>query len=453
MGYISVLADFSSRYLFSYIYTAIPTVNKSILKIAVPAILSNVIVPLLGLVDLTIAGHIGDAVTIGAVSVGATMFSLSDWNFGFLRMGTSGLTAQAYGARDRRQMSVMLFRSVALALLLGIAIVALQSPIRWLLLAAISPSEAVHTHASQYFSIIIWGAPATLATMSLTGWFIGMQNSTYPLAVSMVVNVVNIVCSLCFVFAMRLGFIGIPLGTLAAQWCGFILSAFFAARMMRKETLGYAPRVEEMLRGLGRFFSVNRDIFLRSLCVMAVMLFFTATGARSGNMTLAVNALFMQLYLLYSHFMDGFAYAGEALVGKYAGAADKHSLRRCVSHLFAWGWSLAAIFAFAYGVFNHEVMSLFSDNEVVAFAAAYRWWIALAPIAGMAAFIWDGVFVGLTATRQMLLSLAGATAVYFAIYFLSPFPDANSSLWTAFLTYLAVRGVILWLCFARKNEY
>lgn len=428
--------------------------NKSILKIAVPAILSNVIVPLLGLVDLTIAGHIGDAVTIGAVSVGATMFSLTYWNFGFLRMGTSGLTAQAYGARDRRQMSVMLFRSVSLALLLGIAIVALQSPIRWLLLAAISPSEAVHTHASQYFSIIIWGAPATLATMSLTGWFIGMQNSTYPLAVSMVVNVGNIVCSLCFVFAMRFGFIGIPLGTLAAQWCGFILSAFFAARMMRKETLGYAPRAEEMLRGLGRFFSVNRDIFLRSLCVMAVMLFFTATGARSGNMTLAVNALFMQLYLLYSHFMDGFAYAGEALVGKYAGAADKHSLRRCVSHLFAWGWSLAAIFAFAYGVFNHEVMSLFSDKpEVVAFAAAYRWWIALAPIAGMAAFIWDGVFVGLTATRQMLLSLAGATAVYFAIYFLSPFPDANSSLWTAFLTYLAVRGVILWLCFARKNEY
>lgn len=428
--------------------------NKSILKIAVPAILSNVIVPLLGLVDLTIAGHIGDAVTIGAVSVGATMFSLTYWNFGFLRMGTSGLTAQAYGARDRRQMSVMLFRSVALALLLGIAIVALQSPIRWLLLAAISPSEAVHTHASQYFSIIIWGAPATLATMSLTGWFIGMQNSTYPLAVSMVVNAVNIVCSLCFVFAMRLGFIGISLGTLAAQWCGFILSAFFAARMMRKETLGYAPRVEEMLRGLGRFFSVNRDIFLRSLCVMAVMLFFTATGARSGNMTLAVNALFMQLYLLYSHFMDGFAYTGEALVGKYAGAADKHSLRRCVSHLFAWGWSLAAIFAFAYGVFNHEVMSLFSDKpEVVAFAAAYRWWIALAPIAGMAAFIWDGVFVGLTATRQMLLSLAGATAVYFTIYFLFPLADANDCLWTAFLAYLAVRGVILWLCFARENRY
>lgn len=428
--------------------------NKSILKIAVPAILSNVIVPLLGLVDLTIAGHIGDAVTIGAVSVGATMFSLTYWNFGFLRMGTSGLTAQAYGARDRRQMSVMLFRSVALALLLGIAIVALQSPIRWLLLAAISPSEAVHTHASQYFSIIIWGAPATLATMSLTGWFIGMQNSTYPLAVSMVVNVVNIVCSLCFVFAMRLGFIGIPLGTLAAQWCGFIFSAFFAARMMRKETLGYAPRVEEMLRGLERFFSVNRDIFLRSLCVMAVMLFFTATGARSGNMTLAVNALFMQLYLLYSHFMDGFAYAGEALVGKYAGATDKHSLRRCVSHLFAWGWSLAAIFAFAYGVFNQEVMTLFSDKpEVVAFAAAYRWWIALAPIAGMAAFIWDGVFVGLTATRQMLLSLAGATAVYFTIYFLFPLADANDCLWTAFLAYLAVRGVILWLCFARENRY
>lgn len=290
--------------------------------------------------------------------------------------------------------------------------------------------------------------------MSLTGWFIGMQNSTYPLAVSMVVNAVNIVCSLCFVFAMRLGFIGIPLGTLAAQWCGFILSAFFAARMMRKETLGYAPRINEMLHGLGRFFSVNRDIFLRSLCVMAVMLFFTATGARSGNMTLAVNALFMQLYLLYSHFMDGFAYAGEALVGKYAGAADKRSLRRCVSHLFAWGWSLAAIFAFAYGVFNHEVMSLFSDKpEVVAFAAAYRWWIALAPIAGMAAFIWDGVFVGLTATRQMLLSLAGATAVYFTIYFLFPLADANDCLWTAFLAYLAVRGVILWFCFTRENRY
>ena len=428
--------------------------NRRILHIALPAIVSNITVPLLGLIDVAIVGHLGSAAYIGAIAVGGMIFNVMYWLFGFLRMGTSGMTSQALGQRNLTEAVRLLVRSMGVALAVALVMILLQVPLRQTALSVMQPSATVREFAEVYFDILIWGAPAMLCLYSLTGWFIGMQNSRMPMVIAITQNVVNIVASLGFVFGLGMKVEGVALGTLVAQYAGFLMAVVMWVVAYGRLWKHFQSEALFAWRSMKGFLGVNRDIFLRSLCVMAVMLFFTATGARSGNMTLAVNALFMQLYLLYSHFMDGFAYAGEALVGKYAGAADKRSLRRCVSHLFAWGWSLAAIFAFAYGVFNHEVMSLFSDKpEVVAFAAAYRWWIALAPIAGMAAFIWDGVFVGLTATRQMLLSLAGATAVYFTIYFLFPLADANDCLWTAFLAYLAVRGVILWFCFARENRY
>ncbi len=427
--------------------------NKEILKLAVPSILSNIIVPLLGLIDLSIAGHIGTAAFIGAVSVGATMFSLTYWNFGFLRMGTSGITAQAFGARNKTLMSVTLCRAVALALVLGLALIAVRAPLGRLFLWVIAPSAEVEAMASEYFQIIIWGAPAMLATMGLTGWFIGMQNTRYPLVVALAVNFINIGASVSLVFVAKLGFEGIPLGTLIAQWCGFALSIAFAARLLRKSGIAVSIRLRELTDGIGRFFRINSDIFLRSLCMMAVMLWFTAAGAREGNMTLAVNALFMQLYMLYSNFMDGFAYAAEALVGKFCGSEDNASMRRCIRALFRWGWGLAIVFALCYGGLNKPMMHMFSDDvSVIANASRYSLWLCVVPLAGVGAFLWDGVFVGLTASRCMLLSLVGGSAVFFLLALNTHLlPDPNHGLWLAYSAFLSVRGLILWLIFRREQ--
>ena len=291
--------------------------HRRIFAIAVPAIVANIVVPLLGLLDLAIAGHIGATAMIGAVAVGATMFNLTYWNFGFLRMGTSGMTAQAFGRNDRMDCASLFVRSSIVATAIGMAIVVLQVPLRELLLWAIEPSSNVRVLVVRYFGICVWGAPALLATMSISGWFVGMQNSVYQMIVSISVNVTNIIASLLLVFVFDAGFVGIAVGTLIAQWVGALLAFALAVRLARRHGLPQFRVSRDSFAGMGRFFKINTHIFLRSLCMMAVMLFFTSAGARSGDTVLAVNALIMQLFVVYSYFMDGIAYAvteGETLV-------------------------------------------------------------------------------------------------------------------------------------------
>ena len=428
--------------------------DKNILKIAIPAIISNIIVPLLGLIDLTIAGHLGATEFIGAIAVGATMFNLTYWNFGFLRMGTTGLTAQAFGSRDRRQMAENLYRSTALAILLGIGIIILQRPVEWLLLEAIGPTEETRRLASEYFRICIWNAPAVLANMSISGWFVGMQNSIWPMTTAIAINIINIAVSLACVYLAGMGFAGIAVGTLAAQWAGLAMSMAIAWKFRKTSQL---PTISDcskrLLRGISGYFKLNGDIFLRSVCIMIVTLFFTSAGARTGDLTLAVNAIIMQLYMFYSYFMDGFAFAAEALTGRFAGAADETNLKKYVLRLFVWGAIVTTAFATIYGLGGNAIFTMLTDQTAVRAAASdYIIWAAVIPIAGMAAFIWDGVFVGLTATRQMLASLAVATAVFFTLFFcLTVIPDANDRLWTAFISYLFIRGFILTVAFRQRK--
>ena len=421
--------------------------DRQILRIALPSIVSNIIVPLLGLIDLTIAGHLGATAFIGAVSVGATMFNLTYWNFGFLRMGTSGMTAQACGAGDLHEALRILFRSVTLAIAIGAAIIVLQYPIRWILLYAISPGEEVRGYVLTYFGICVWGAPALLSTLAVSGWFLGMQNSFYPMAVSISVNIVNIVASLLCVFVLGMGFAGIAVGTLVAQWAGFAISLILLAKTIRKKGIPVKIDRVGLFSRMGRFFRVNGDIFMRSLCLMLVTLFFTSAGARSGDTVLAVNALIMQLFMLYSYFMDGFAFAGEALAGKFAGEGNIKALRRCTTRLFMWGTAVMLLFSAAYGLAGNGIMSLLTDDvSVLTAASPYRWWAAAIPVAGMAAFIWDGIYIGLTATRGMLAALFAATAMFFLCYYglelILPGIEPNFRLWTAFIVYLASRGII-----------
>lgn len=420
--------------------------NREILKIALPAIVTNVTIPLLGLLDTAVSGHLDPtrgAAFIGAVSVGAMMFNLIYWNLGFLRMGTSGMTAQAFGRGHRGESATVLGYATLMAAGIGLGIILLQWPLQWLAMLAIDPSPGVRGLAITYFHIGVWGTPATLMSSAVKGWFLGMQDSRSPMVISIGENVANIVLSLALVYLAGMGFKGIILGTVLAQWGGFL----YAAGLLRRKH----PAVVAMLNLSGlrdkrfakRFFLVNSNIFLRSSLIMLVTLFVMAVGARKGDMVLAVNSLIMQLLTLFSYFMDGVAFAGEAVVGKYDGRGDRQSERSCVRHLFAWAIALTVVASALYALFPRAIFAtLTSDMAVVDASMRYRWWVAAIPVAGMAAFVWDGVFIGLTRTRPMLMAMAVAVAAFFAIYGLTPSTMGNHGLWLAFVCYLSIRGLV-----------
>lgn len=416
--------------------------NRRILAIALPSIVTNITVPLLGLIDITIAGHLGRTEYIGAIAVGAMMFNLIYWNFGFLRMGTAGMTAQAFGRGDHKGAAHVLLRAVSLAAAIAAAILVLQVPLQWLLLGVIDPSPEVTDFAEQYFYICVWGAPAMLIDMAIKGWFIGMQDSRTPMFMAIGINVANLVISLSAVFLFDMGFRGIPAGTVAAEYAGMAYGIAVIVRRHRHLLHHLDLRNTFATGEMRRFFGINSDIFLRSACLMAVNLFFVSVGARSGDVTLAVNALIMQLFTLYSYFMDGFAFSGEALAGRYAGAHDRKSLHSCIRHIFGWGAGVAALFTMAYAFGAEFIFGLITDNAaVVAAALQYHWWCVAIPVAGMAGFVWDGVYIGLTATREMLITILLSCLTFFALYFAMPASMGNDRLWLAFVAYLAMRGL------------
>ena len=425
--------------------------DREILHIALPSIVSNITVPLLGLVDVAITGHLGSAAYIGAIALGGMLFNVVYWIFGFLRMGTSGLTAQALGAGKREETIEWLLRSQTIGMGIAVALLLLQVPIRELALLVMQPTEEVRAFTVTYFNICIWGAPATLGLFGLNGWFIGMQNSRVPMAIAITQNVVNILASLCFVFGLGMKVEGVALGTLIAQWCGFLMGAFLCLRYVDlplcRVFIGRTVKSLFDRQSMLRFFEVNRDIFFRTICIVSVMLFFTSAGSWQGEVILAVNTLLMQLYLLVSYVMDGFANAGEALSGKYYGAGDRSSLRLTVRRLFVWATLMATGFTVVYVLGGKPFLGLLTDEpSVVEASADYVWWAYLIPFVSMGAFMWDGIFIGLTASRQMLQSMFAAAVTFFVLYYLLHPSLGNHGLWAAFLAFLLVRGgVQTWL--------
>ena len=423
-------------------------VNRKILALALPSIASNITVPLLGLCDVTIMGHIGGATSIAAIAVGSMIFNVMYWLFGFLRMGTSGITAQAYGRGGG--MLEILKSSLLMALLLGAAIVVLQVPLQWLSFWLMQMQDDVSQLCIHYYYICVWGAPAMLGLYSLMGWFIGMQDTRTPMMIAIGQNVMNILLSLFLVIVLHLGIVGVALGTMLSQWAAFLAALLFAKRKVEEKglqrPLGFTQKTLKRL--LTPHFRVYLDIFLRTLCLVAVNLYFTSAGSAQGALTLAANTLLMQFFMFFSYVMDGFAFAGEALAGKSYGAGDGVTLRRVVRLLFGWGLAVAAIFTVAYWLLGTEVLRLLtSDAEVVTAAEGYMAWAVLIPAAGMAAFVWDGIFIGITETRGMLWSCLVASVAFFAIYLLLAPIMANHALWLALLVYLALRGLLQTLIF------
>lgn len=421
--------------------------NRRILHLAIPSIVSNITVPLLGLVDVTIVGHLGATAYIGAIAVGGLLFNILYWNFGFLRMGTSGLTSQAYGRKDKDAEIRVLVQAVSVGLFSALAMLILQYPIERLAFRLLDTSAEVEQYAVTYFRICIWGAPAVLAQYGFTGWFIGMQNSRYPMYIAIVMNVINIVCSSCFVFLFGMKVEGVALGTVVAQYSG-VMMAWGLWFYNYKELRGRITfKGSLQLIAMRRFFAVNRDIFLRTLCLIGVTTFFTSTGASQGDVILAVNTLLMQLFTLFSYIMDGFAYAGEALSGRYVGACNLVQLKRAVKALFGWGIGLSLVFTLLYGIGGKNFLGLLTnDTIVIETAGHYFYWVLAIPLAGFAAFLWDGILIGATATRFMLWAMLVASGSFFVIYYCFSGATNNHMLWLAFLVYLALRGIMqtLW---------
>lgn len=416
--------------------------DRQILKIAVPSIVSNITVPLLGLIDVAIVGHMGSAAYIGAVAVGSMIFNLIYWLFGFLRMSTSGLTAQAYGRRDLTEVMRILVRSGRIALLTAFAVIVLQLPLKWLMFWLMGPTPDVMPYATTYFHIVVWGAPAMLGLYSLSGWFIGMQNSRIPMFISIMQNVTNILVSLTLVYGFGMKIEGVALGTVIAQYVGLLIAIGLLkqnyGRLFRRfEVRGSRPEASSNL------FAVNRDLFLRTVCLVGVNLFFTAASARQGAVVLSMNTVMLQLFLFFSYFMDGFAYAGEALCGRYRGADNTTAFRETLRHLFGWALAVTLAFTLLYIAGSMDIVCLLTDEVEVRHAARdYIWWVWLIPVAGAAAFIWDGVFVGITDGRGMLVATALATVAFAVIYLLTKDTMGNDGLWLAQVVYLALRGLM-----------
>ena len=413
-------------------------INKDILKLAIPSILANITVPIVGMVDIAVAGHLtGEVATmIGGIAIGTMLFDLLYWNFGFLRVGTGGLTAQAYGRKDTTECARILTRALGISLACALVLIAIQ----WIFVKAaflvVDCTPEVQALASKYFYIRIWAAPATLSLMAFKGWFIGMQDSVSPMITDFVVNGMNILMSIVLAlgipdgnqgwFLRPMGFSGIAAGTVVAQYSGLLTAlVLLLTRYARKVFAGFrATELRSVFAGAEtrRFFVMNTDLFIRSLCFIAIYIGFTTISARYGDLLLAVSSIMMKLLMIFSYFTDGFAYAGEALTGKYIGAKDAPMLRQTMRWTFIWSMAIALIFMGIYyfgGVPMVKVMT--SDAAVVAQSVSFLPWLLLMPVIGCAAFTWDGIYIGATASKDIRNAMLWAVVAFVAVWLIGMF--------------------------------
>ena len=427
--------------------------NKQILRLAIPSILANITIPLVGLVDTAIVGHISDAHAIGGIAIGTMLFDLLYWNFGFLRVGTSGMTAQAFGRGDKEQCARLLTQSVSIALIGAAAIWLLQWLFVTAALAIVPCSEQVALFARQYFFIRVWAAPATLSLMALKGWFIGMQDTVSPMITDMVVNVVNMLVSYVLAVHTPMGALGVALGTVVAQFTGLSLAIILLLCKYRDVFRGLSIwQLARDMQGMRSLITLNANLFVRSLCFMVVYVGFTSLSSMYGDTDLAVCSILMKLFMLVSYFVDGFAYAGEALVGKYIGVAKSLAsspyrlspLASIVRLLFLWSLGVGAVFTVLFALSYMPMYRMMtSDSEVLARLTDFVGWLIAMPIVSTLAFMWDGVFTGATAGKHirnaMIWAAIGFVVGYVATYHIL----GTHALFVGYFLHLAARVIYL----------
>ena len=421
--------------------------NHSILRLAIPNIISNITVPLLGLVDMMLMGHLNSVAYIGAIGLGGTIFSVMYSIFSFMRAGTTGFTAQAYGGNDQQEISYAFYRSMGIALIATVLVLSLQRPIEWMAMQLLNGSDEVLRYTSDYFRVRIWAAPAVLSLYTFNGWYIGMQNTTIPMVIAILINVVNIGLSVLFVNVFHLGVVGVALGTVIAQYTGLLTAIIFMLSKYRHYLVPIKREILLQADKLKRFFKVNTDFMIRSILLVLTIAFFTNQSAKLGDDILAVNMILMQFFYIFSYFTDGFAYAGEALVGRFTGAHDLINLKRTIKYLLLWGVGLSVPFTLLYWAFPEAFIHLISDQPGIAEQARpYYIYMILIPVVTFAAFLWDGIYIGATAAKEIRNTMIIASILVFlpAWFILMPL-YGNHGLWIAFLLFMVARGLSMTL--------
>ena len=430
--------------------------NREILRIALPNIISNITVPIMGIAGTMIAGHLGDSVaTIGALAIGVSIFNFIYWNCSFIRMGTSGITAQAFGAGDNRTTTLMLARAVVVSLVVGLLAIILQRPLGLGALAIMNGNDLV----AEYFFARIWAVPAGVLLFGLNGWLTGMQNAIIPMIVAIMVNTIHVACSIWFAFPLGMGIVGIAYASVVAQWTGVIVTAAITWWHFRKSFVAIKWREVIDMAAMKEFFLINRDIIIRTLCIVATYTFFTAASARMGDDNiLAVNTILLQLFTLFSYMNDGFAYAAEALTGRFIGAKDEPSLRDAVKKCVIWCLIVAVIYIGVYIGWWRDLLLLFiSDNAqdagvLLDYAGRYIGWIIAIPLAAAMPFVMDGIMVGATQSRIMRDSMILSTIAYFALFYAFKPIIGNNALWLAFSSYMFLRGALQYFMSHRLHK-
>ena len=430
--------------------------NSNILRLALPSILANITIPLVGIVDTAIVGHLSDAAAIGGIAIGTMLFDLLYWNFGFLRIGTSGLTAQAFGRvneltneRVNDECRKILTQSLTIAMIAALGIWAIQWLFVTAVLAVVPCSAEVASVARDYFFVRIWAAPATLMLMAFKGWFIGMQDTKSPMAVDILVNVVNMGASYYLAVHTPLGVVGVAWGTLIAQYSGLILAVLILVFRYILDLKFLISDLKTAMRWseLRRMMALNGNLFVRSLCFMVVYVGFTSLAGRYGDTELAVSSILMKLFMFFSFFVDGFAYAGEALVGKAYGQTvrgERLGVSGIVRALFNWAIGVGLLFTVIYAVWGKGCIALMtSDAEVIDASMSYMGWLIAMPIISTLAFMWDGVFVGATAGKQIRNSMIWAACAFVAGYLLTYRWLGAQALYIGYFAHLAARAVYL----------
>jgi MATE family multidrug resistance protein len=425
-------------------------INREILRLAFPNIVSGVTVPLLGAVSLAMMGHLNSLIYIGALSVGSMIFNFLYWGFGFLRMGTTGFTAQAFGRNTPAETIEILARGLFIGFAVAAVILILQKPVLYLAVALINPSAELTDAISSYFFIRVWAAPAVLCFFVVSGWFIGMQDTKTLMWLSIVINILNVIfnCLFIFVFDIR-NTNGAAIGTVCAQYCGFIITFSILQIKYRAVSRIFSRIVRRAvlnIHDLKRFLSVNTDIFIRTLCFIFVFAFFIAESAHYGEQILVMNTLLYQFYIFFSYACDGFAHAAEALSGRFTGSGESTIKLRSVKYSFLWGAAITLLFLSVYAISYDKILSLFtSDASVLCLADNYYWWILIITLVGMPAFLWDGVFAGSLQTRPLVYTMLFATSGFFGTYYLLQAQLGNDALWLSLTVFLIVRGLCLTL--------
>lgn len=417
--------------------------NRKILALAIPNIISNITVPLLGMVDMALVGHLDKDSLIGAMAIGVAIFNFIYWNFAFLRMGTSGLVAQAFGARNFREVGSVFVRSVSVALLAALLLLLFRQGVGNLAFRMMEGSTETMRAAAEYFYIRLWAAPATLSLFAFQGWFIGMQNSRFPMYISIVINLLNVAFGVWFVYGLHWEIAGVAWSTVVAQYGGLLTASLLWLIYYRRFIRQVSVRESFDLRPMLRFFRVNRDIFLRTACIVIVYTFFTSASSGMGDTILAINALLMQLFTLFSYMMDGFAFAAESLIGRYVGARNPAMVQRSLRGLLAWSGGVALLYVGIYALFWEPLLGLFTSSPAILVGASeYILWVVAVPLVGFAPFLVDGALIGATATRVMRNSVFLSMVAFFAVYFTLRGVVGNNALWLAFMVFLVLRGAL-----------